>query len=377
MGDVVKISARLINALEDEYIWAREYEREFINILGLQGEIAKAIAHQINIQLTPQENSLLTKTRPINPETYEMYLKGMYHINKRTEEGIAKGLDYLHQAVENDPDEPLAHAGLAIGYCIIAHTPKPTADAPRRAKEAAYNALELDENLAEVHLALAMIKIYFDWDITGAGQSYRKALELNPNLTLALLHYAWYEVLMENSKESAQLMQRAIELDPLSNIYPAELAWMSDFGGNYDKTIEEALKSLELIPDFPFALFALGTGYAGKGMYDKAIEVQRKSAELSPYWKWGLAHTYAVAGYTDEALKIAAELEKRSEIWDTWCLAVVYSALGDKDKVFYWLEKAFEQRHPYIQWLRRNSYFNAYKDDPRYENLVQRMNLPE
>ena len=200
MGDQVKVSARVINAPKDEYIWAREYEREFINILGLQGEIAKAIANQINIQLTPQEETLLTKSRPVNPETYEMYLKGMYHINKRTEEGIEKGLDYLHQAVENDPDEPLAHAGLAIGYCIIAHTPKPTADAPRRAKEAAYKALELDENLAEIHLALAMIKIYFDWDITGAGQSYRNALELNPSLTLALLHYAWYQILMKNVK---------------------------------------------------------------------------------------------------------------------------------------------------------------------------------
>lgn len=376
MGDVVKISARLIHALENEYIWAREYEREFINILGLQGEIAKAIANQINIQLTPQEETLLTKSRPVNPETYEMYLKGMFHLNKRTQTGIEKGISYLHQAVEKDPTEPLAHVGLAIGYCIIAHTPKPTADAPRRAKEAAYKALELDENLAEIHLAFAMIKIYFDWDKIGAGQSYRRALELNPNLTLALMHYGYYLMLMENSEEGPQLIQRAIELDPLSNIYPAELAWTSYFRGNYDKTIEQALKSLELVPDDPFALFALGTGYAGKGMYEKAIKVQRKSAELSPYWKWGLAHTYALAGYTDEALKIAAELEKRSEIWDTWCLAVIYSALGDKDKVFYWLEKAFEQRHPYIQWF-RNAYFNAYKDDPRYESLVQRMNLPE
>jgi adenylate cyclase len=237
--------------------------------------------------------------------------------------------------------------------------------------------LELDDNLAEAHLALAMVRIYSDWDKTGAGQSYRRALELNPNLTLALFHYAYYELLMGNYEDAPKYLQRAIELDPLSNIYPAELAWMITGFGEYDKTIELALKSLELVPDFPFALFALGEGYAGKGMYEEAIEAQKRSAELSPYHKFGLAHTYALAGYTDEALKIAAELEKRNEIWDTWCLAVIYSSLGDADKVFYWLEKAFEHRHPYIQWLRRNNYFDAFKNDPRYESLAQRLNLPE
>jgi tetratricopeptide (TPR) repeat protein len=146
--------------------------------------------------------------------------------------------------------------------------------------------------------------------------------------------------------------------------------------GDYDKTISLSLKSLELVPDGPFALFVLGEGYTGKGLYNQAIEVQNKSAELSPYWKWGLAHTYALAGCTAEALKITAELEKRSDVWDTWCLAAIYSALGDTDKMFYWLEKAYEQRHPYIQWM-RNTYFNAYNNDPRNKSLVQRLNLPD
>jgi len=377
VGDLVKISARLINALDDQYIWAKEYERRFINILGLHGEIAKAIASQIKVQLTPHEEKRLAQDRSVNPETYEMYMKGIYHLNKRTPDALEKGMAYLNQAVEKDPNEPLAQAGLSLGYSIMAHTPKPIPGTSKLCKEAALKALELDDNLAEAHLALAMVRIYSDWDKTGAGQSYRRALELNPNLTLALFHYAYYEVLMGNSEEGPQLMQRAIELDPLSNIYPAELGWMNYSLGEYDKTIELALKSLELVPDFPFALFVLGEGYAGKGLYEKAIEVQKKSAELSIYHKFGLGHTYALAGYTDEALKIAAELEKRNEIWDTWCLAVIYSALGHADKVFYWLEKAFEYRHPYIQWLRRNTYFDAFKNDPRYESLAQRLNLPE
>jgi len=377
MGDLIKVSARLIDAYEDEYIWAKEYEREFIKILGLQGEIAQTIASQIKVKLTPQEKTRLDITRSVNPETYELYMKGMYHLNKRTPAGLEKGMAYLNQAVEKDPTEPLAHAGLSLGYSIMAHTPKPIPDASRLSKEAALIALELDDNLAEAHLALAMVRIYGEWDKVGAGESYRRALELNPNLPLAYLHYGWYQLLMGHPKEGQKLMQRAIDLDPLSNIYPAELAWVNYSIGEYDKTIDLAQKSLELVPDFPFALFVLGTGYAGKGMYEKAIEVQRKSAELSPFWKWGLAHTYALAGYTDEALKIAAELEKRSEIWDTWCLAVVYSAIGDRGRMFYWLEKAYEHGHPYIQWLVGQKYFTHYKEDPRFIDLANRLNLPE
>ena len=378
-GDLVKISARLINAGEDKYIWAKEYERRFTNILELHHEIAKAIAEQINIQLTPKDNTLLTESRTVNPETYEMYLKGMYQINKRTPESIEKGLAYLQQAVETDSTEPLAWAGLSLGYMVIMHTPSPKTDYSKLAKEAALKALELDDNLAEVHLAIAMIKIYLEWDKTGAGEQYRRAIELNPNMPLAYMHYGYYTVLMEggNSEEAPKLLQRAIELDPLSNIYPAELAWLRYMRGEYDKAIELSLQSLELVPDFPFALFTLGEGYEGKGMYDRAIEVQKQSSELSPYWQFGLARTYALAGYRDEALKIAHELEKSSTIWDTYGLAVIYSALGDNDKTFYWLEKAYEKRHPYIQWIKRNIYFDAVKEDPHYENLITRLNLPE
>jgi len=376
MGDVVKISARLIDALQDEYVWAKDYERSFSNVLGLQGEIATAIAGQIEVRLTPQEEKRLVERRPVNPETYEMYMKGMYHLNKRTPESLGKGIAYLHQTVEKDPTEPLAHAGLSLGYSIMAHTPKPIPGSSKLCKEEALKALELDDNLAEAHLALAMVKIYGEWDKTEAGQSYRRALELNPNLTLALMHYGYFELLMGNYDEAPQYLQRAIELDPLSNIFTAELGWMNYFLGKYDQTIALALKSLELVPDFPFALFVLGEGYSGKGMYDKAIEVQKKSAELSPYHEFGLAHTYAMAGFKDEALKIADKLEKRSEIWDTWCLAVIYAGLGDADKVFYWLEKAYENRHPYIQWINTHTTLDAYKKDPRYESLVQRMDLP-
>jgi serine/threonine protein kinase/Tfp pilus assembly protein PilF len=377
VGNLVRVLARLINAPNDEYLWAEEYEREFSNILGLQGEIAQTIASQIQVKLTPQEETRLAVSRTVNPETYELYLKGMYHLNKYTPEGIEKGLAYLHEAVEKDPADAQAYAGLALGYEIIAHTPSPPPDVSKKSKAALLKALELDDTLAEAHLTLAMLNIYSDWDRVGAGQSFRRALELNPSLALAHAHYAFYLEIDGNVDEALAEMYQAQELDPLTPGYPAWQGWLYYWEGQNDKAIEEALKSLELVQDFPIGLYVLGSAYAAKGMYEEAIKAHQKAGEISPAYKWSLGHTYALAGRTDEAHEVAAELESQPNVWDTWGLAEIYTALGEKDEAFRWLEAAYEQRHPYIQWLRRDSNFIPLQDDPRFNDLAQRLNLIE
>jgi len=375
IAEQVKISARLINALTDEYLWAEDYERQFSNILGLQGEIAQTIAGQIQVELTPQEETRLATSREVNPETYELYLKGMYHLNKYTPDGIEKGLDYLHQAVAKDTTDPLAYAGLAIGYDIIAHTPAPPPYALSRARTAALRALELDKNLAEAHFALAMIKTYGDWDRIGAEQAFQRALELNPSLALANGHYAFFILISGDEDKALAVSYRSQELDPLAPIYPAWQGWLYFWVERNDEAIEEALKSLELVPDFPVGLYVLGCAYAAKGMYEEAIAAHQKAGAVSPDWKWGLGQTYALAGRSDEALGIVAELESKPKVWDTWGLAEIYTALGEKDKAFRWLKVAFEQRHPYIQWMCRNPSFKPLRDDPRFIDLAQRLNL--
>ena len=377
MDDLIKVSVRLIDAYEDEYIWAKEYEREFIKILELQGEIAQTIASQIKVKLTPQEETRLTKIREVNPETYEMYLKGMFHLNKLTPEGIKMGLSYLQQAVENDPNEPLAYAGIAIAYLTIAHGSSYTLDILNKAKVATLNALKLDESLPEAHLALTMVQTFCDIDWKTAIQSNELTLKLDPNLALAHYFYGYLLRIPGRYEDGYAEMIRAKQLDPLNPVYPADLGWMYYGDGKFDESVEECLKSLEINPGFPQAYCILGQAYTAKGMYEEAIAANRKAGELSTDWEWGLAHTYALTGQTDEALKIATELEKKNLPWNTWCLAVIYAGLGDADKVFYWLEKAYEQRHPYIQWTRTFPYFDAYKNDPRYLSLVQRMNLTE
>ena len=375
IGDRIKISARLIDAPKDEYLWAEEYERAFVNILGLQGEIAQNIAGQVQIELTPREETLLAVSRKVDPETHELYLKGMYHINKYTPEGFEKGFTYLHQAVEKNPEEPFAYAGLALGYCIIGQKPSPPPDANLRSREAALKALELDENLAEVHLALAMIKIYADWDKIGAEKSYQRALELNPSFALAHAHYAWFLLQRGNEQAAQTKMKRAQELDPLAPIYPAYQGWLYFWDGKNEKAMEEARKSLELNPDFPVGLYVLGCGYAAKEMYREAIITHQKAKAASADFGWSLGKTYAQAGNIVEALGVASELENQPKVWYTWGLAEIYTALGDKDKAFYWLEEAFKQRHPYIQWIKRNVSLKPLQDDPRFEDLAQRLNL--
>ncbi len=378
-GDVVKISARLISASEDNYIWAKEYEREFINILVLHGEIAKDIADQINLKLTPQEDILLTKSRSVNPETYELYMKGMFHLNKLTPEGVKLGLSYLQQAVENDPNEPLVYAGLAIAYLTISHGSSYTLNILNEAKVATLNALKLDESLPEANLALAMVQAFYDIDWKTAIQTNELTLKLDPNLALAHYFYGYLLRIPGRYEDGYNEMIRAKQLDPLNPVYPADLGWMYFNDGKFDESIDECLKSIEINPGFPQAFCILGQAYTAKGMYEEALAANRKAGELSPDWEWGLAHTYALTGQSDEALKIATELEKKNLPWNSWCLAVVYAALGDGDKVFYWLEEAYRQHHPFIQWIggSNNQYFGVFHDDSRFIDLAKRLNLPE
>ncbi len=366
---------RLIDAPKNEYLWAEKYEREFGNVLGLQGEIAQSIASQIQVELTPQEKTRLTTNRSVNPEVYELYLKGMYHLNKYTPEGINLGLSYLHQAVKKDSTNALSQAGLALAYDIIAHTPSPPPEATVMARIYTKKALDLDDNLAEAHLALAMLKIYGDRNKSGAEQSFKRALELNPSLVMAHAHYAWFLEISGSIDDALLEMKQAQRLDPLSPVYHAWEGWMCSWEGFYDRAIKKAHESLELNPELPVALYVLGCGYAAKGMFEKAIEVHVKAGELGPDWKFGLGQTYALAGLIDEAHEVTAELEKQTKLWYAWGLAEIYAALGEKDEAFRSLENALVLGHPYMPWLMRNGNFKPLHDDPRFDDLVRRSSL--
>jgi serine/threonine-protein kinase len=315
--------------------------------------------------------------RSVDPETHEMYLKGMYHLNKFTPEGIQKGLQYLHQAVEKTPDEPLAHAGLALAYNLISHMPAPPPDAVPKARAATERALELDPNLAEAQLSLAMISIYTDWDRSLAKRAYERALELNPSLAMAHAHFCFCLTAEGEVKRGLSELHQAQKLDPLHPMYPGWLGESYYVFGDFERAIEESKKALELNPDLPIGLFSLGSAYARKGMFEDALELHKRVAELSPSYRFALGETYALAGRRDEARKIVADLESQPSVWDSWGIALIYQALGETDNAFHWLEVAYRQRHPYVQWFRMPRNFRDLSEDPRYGDLAKRLNLPD
>jgi serine/threonine protein kinase len=375
MGDQIKISARLINAPEDQYLWAEEYERGFGDILALQGEIAQTIAGQVQVELAPEEKTHFAVSRSIDPQTYELYLKGMFHINKITPDGFQRGLQYLHEAEKRDPDQPIILAGIAKAYGLIAHISNPGPEIYENSRKRALKALELDPNLAEAHLELALTQIYHDRDRDAAGQSFRRALELNPSLHYAHIHYGWFLQLQGRIDEAVVEMKRAIELDPLEPLYPSWLGYMYWWEREFDKAIEQAQNALELNTDYPVALFVLANAYADKGMFEQAIETHKRGAAQNPGRKWALGLDYGKAGRTEEALAIAAELEAEGSIKATWRLSLIYAAIGDRDKTFYWLNQAYERGANYIQWFIRDGNFDYLQDDPRYTELAKKMDL--
>ena len=374
-GDRVRITAQLIHVATDSQLWSERYERNLRDILVLQGEVTTAIAREIKVKLTPQQQTRLASTRQVNPATHEAYLRGMFWLNKATPEGAQKGMAYLREAVEKDPGDPLAYAGLALGYITLAHGPAPPKDALPLAKAATEKALELDDMLAEALAASAFLKGYYGWEWEVAQQTLDRALEINPSLAIAHYHNSWFHALFGRMDEAIAEHKRAQELDPLMPLHTAWLGALYLWEGRYEEAIEEARKSIEINPNYPVGHFVLGLVYRDKGMYEEAIAAHQKVAEVAPPWKWALGCTYAAAGRTDEARKLLDELKEQEVTrWRAYWLAELHTALGEKDEAFRWLN--YEHLHAWVPWVRVIPEFEPLRDDPRFQDLLRRMNLP-
>jgi serine/threonine-protein kinase len=377
-GDRIEVTAHLIDAQSENQLWADRYESQFRDVLSLQNEVVVAITRAIRLQLTPQEQVHFRTARPVNPESHEAYLKGMFYLYKRTPEGFSKGLALLQQAIDKDPTDPLPYAGLAVGIAIIAHgsgSINPRTDFPR-ARAAALKAIELDDSSAEAHLALATVKLYFDYDWAGAEKEFRQALEINPNLADAHAHYGWYLLLFNRNEEAVAESKKAQQLDPLSAPYTAWMGWMYWDLGRRDEAMEEARKALDLDPNSPDGLYVLGGVYGDKGMFEQALAVDKKLAEVNPDWKYSLAETYAKAGRKAEALKIVAELEREDYAKYAGFIAGVQTLLGNKEETFRALEAAYEYHHIFLPWDMQDDSF-PWKSDPRFQDMRRRMGLTQ
>jgi tetratricopeptide (TPR) repeat protein len=377
-GEQVRITAQLIQASADKHLWAESYEGDLRDTLALQTKVAREIAEQIRIELTPQEQAVLKNVKVVNPEAYEAYLKGRYFWNKRTADGLKKAIDYFNQAIEKDPNYAQAYSGLADSYALLGDweygvlAPK---EAFPRAKAAATKALELDNALGEAHTSLAFSLDLFDWDWASAEREFRRAIELNPGYATAHHWYAWHLSEMGRNSEAIAEMRKAENLDPLSLIISADVAEILLVAHSYDQAIEQSRKTIDMDPNFAVAHYELGQALVQKHMYKEAIAELQKAIELSggsTTCTSNLAFAYAASGRRKEAEKILSDLKNRSK-QNASEIALMYVGLNEKDEAMAWLEKAYDERfNPSI--LLRPA-FDPLRSDPRFQNLVRRIGL--
>jgi TolB-like protein/Tfp pilus assembly protein PilF len=382
-GDQVRITAQLIEASTDKHLWSQSYEGELRDTLALQSRVASAIADQIRINLTPRELAALKNVKIVNPEAYESYLKGRYFWNKRTAEGLKVALAYFKQAIEEDPKYAKAYSGLADTYALLGDwqyavmTPK---EAFPEAKAAAIHALELDNTLGEAHNSLAFVLDGFDWDLDAGGKEFQRAIELNPGYATAHHWFAWHLSLLGRFDEAITEMRKAENLDPLSLIINADLAELLDLAHFYDESIRQSRKTIEMDPNFALAHNQLAQAYLQKHMYAEAVAELKKAVQLSgdsPTCIANLARAYVASGERGEALTLLGNLKKRSNpgYSNATEIAMIYASLGDTDQAMTWLEKGYQERFNPGVLLRPG--FDPLRSDPRFQNLLRRIGLPQ
>lgn len=373
-GQQVRITAQLIRAPADKHLWAESYEGNLRDTLALQKKVARAIAEQIRIQVTPQEETVLHSVKVVNPEAYENYLKGRYFWNKRTADGMKRAIDYFDQAIESDPNYASPHAGLADIYEI--------SDRPQLAREEVQKALELDDQLVEAHNSRANLLYLFNRDWEGAEKEFKRALELDHNYAPAHHWYSMYLATEGRKEEALVEAQKAYELDPLSAVAGANLSKILEEAGQDDRAIEQAKMTLDLEPDSAVTHAVLGLGYQDKRMYTEAVAEYKRALQLggSPAEMRGLlGNAYAVSGNRPDALKMIAELKS---LWPEHAraaldLAVVFSGLGDKENTLYWLEKAQEIHVSDLIGIGKDPHFVELRSDRRFQALVERVHAPK
>ena len=383
-GDRVVIRAQLIHAATDVHLWVQDYEREMRDVLDLQSEIAQAIARQIQIKMTPDEQARLKSTHPVRPKAFDLYLQGRYlYWNKRTEENLDKAVEHFQNAIKEDSSFAQAYVGLADCYNALGTvmvSALPPIESRRLAEAAAAKALELDPALAEAHGALGYVK-HLDWKWTAAEQDFKRALELNPNYANAHNFYAGYLMSKGLIDESIVSSNRARELDPFSLAISSQRGFLLENARRYDEAIEQLRGVIAMDPNHYHAHWVLSHTYAAKGQFDEAIVAGKKAVDLSgraPGALGMLGLAYGLAERKTEAQKILDELLKLSQTRYVTPVALVnvYIGLGDKEQAFVWLEKAYQERSNYLAFIKVFPLLDPLRSDPRFNDLVRRVGLP-
>jgi serine/threonine-protein kinase len=386
-GDSVRIHVELIRpGPRERYLWGQTYDRNVRDVLALHSEVARAVAKEIRVALTPEELTRLGKSRPVNPEAYRHYLVGNFHLGKWTESAFRQALDNYQQAIAIDPDYAPAYAGQAMAYIELGSwaSTLPPAAVSAQAKAAALAAIERDPMLAEGHIALAQIKQLFEWDWAGAEAEYSRGIALNPSAAHALLIYGNYLMTLGRFEQAGTIARRAVELDPLSAYAIFQVGWALDHLRRDDEALADYEKGMELAPNDASQLLELAAFHGERGRIDVASGYAERAESLlgagaAPAWLGRLGYGYGIAKRPADARRILNRLMTLAEheYVPPTCLAVICAVLGETETAIDLLEEAYEKRDVIMVWLRARHGFDPLRAHPRFQDLLRRMNFPD
>jgi TolB-like protein/Tfp pilus assembly protein PilF len=381
-GNKLRITAQLINVADGYHLWSEKYDRELDDVFAIQDEVALAIVDKLKLKLFGDEKDRLTKHHTDDLGAYDLYSKGRFFWNWRTEKGIKKAIEYFKQAINKDPRYALAYVGLSDSYVIMPeYASIAPLDAYPKAKEAVSKALEIDNTLAEAHASLAAYKMFHDFDWDGANDEFKKAIDLNPSYAIS---YYWNGICaVSNARfdEAIDLIKHGMELDPVSLVMHGGLGWVFCIAGRYDEAIRISLKTSEMNPEFGILHYVLGLAYYHKEMYQEALEqFQKEKKSLSAYiflaeaWAEITARKIGKQGQAKQALSDLIKKSAKSYV-SHYYLACLSLAIGEIDGSFKWLEMAYDHRDFWLLFVKIDPLFNDVKSDPRFKALLKKMNL--
>jgi TolB-like protein/Flp pilus assembly protein TadD len=379
-GNKLRITAQLIDASNDAHLWVDKFKGDLDNVFDIQEKVSRAIVNSLRLELTPQEKARWVEKTPVHPAAYEQYLVGRYHLNRPSPSEIAKAIEHFTGAIQKDPGYAVAYAGLANAYNYLGWLGGVAGEVYPKAKQAARQALEIDETLAEAHSVLGYAATFYDWDWKAAEKELERALALNPSYAEGYLHYSFYLSSQKRDEEARAAILKARELDPLSLIILSNMSNYYQFKRDFEGALAQTSRVLELAPNLPLALLFSGMAHWGIAQYDEAVREYEKLVELAgPGFLGYLAYSYAKAGRKESARTILDQLNvvSMTQPVPSFQFALVHLGLGEFDEALTWMEKALDERAGgWFPFIRQEAFFDPLRSYPRFQELVKRL-FPE
>lgn len=384
--DRVRINVRLVAAAADHHLWAEAYDRDLRDVLILQNEVARTVAKEIQVKLTPDEDKRLSRRRTVDPDAYRLYIKGRYFWLRRNEQSFQQAIAYFQQAIERDPTYAAAYSGLAdcyssLGFSFDVGSQRPC-DVQPKAKSAALKAIALDDSLAEAHNSLAYVTLNYEWNWARAEAEFQRSLELNPGYAHA---HHWYAHLLLSAGRITEALaesERALDLDPLSPPMNLHLGWHHLYTREYDEAIDQCGKTLELDGNYGLAYWYRGLAYEQKGMYREAMRDLQKAKGLladNLAVHADMGRIQALSGHPGETEKTVEKLKQKSKknYVNPYQLALLHIGLGHNEQAFEWLDKAFHERSDMLVYLKADFRLDPIRNDSRFMHLGRKVGIPE